>query len=334
MEQDSFRRAVWGYDPEEVKNAIDDLIAERDQARQKAAAAETAFSELRLNSAKQVEEASAEAAVVLGHARNEATRIREAAVAEADRMRRDGEVAAQELVRKTEEEMATRLADVEDRERAAEKMVADARAQADESIRFANSQADKLRADAYEILRSAEQRSQAADNEIRLKRLDAERAEAELVDKADHYSRRVYQDADRHWQMTQKRSEELRTQAEEVLRESQQRASDLSRDSVDSARRLMEETLDQLTRIGSEVAGSMSVISRVRRSVSDQLDRLEIAEARPSAATPSLGEPLRVTLSSEALSQSESAEQGSSETATSPLEEDGEPPKDTDPDDD
>lgn len=331
MEQDSFRRAVWGYDPEEVRNAIDDLIAERDQARQKAATAESGFTELRLNSAKQVEEASAEAAVVLGHARNEATRIREAAVAEADRMRRDGEVAAQELVRKTEEEMATRLADVEERERAAEKMIADARAQADESIRFANSQADKLRADAYEILRSAEQRSQAADNEIRLKRLDAERAEAELVDKADQYSRRVYQDADRHWQMTQKRSEELRTQAEEVLRESQQRASDLSRDSVDSARRLMEETLDQLTRIGSEVAGSMSVISRVRRSVSDQLDRLEIAESRPSAATPSLGEPLRVTLASEALPQAEGAEQRPGQTAASPTEDNEQTPVDTNP---
>ncbi len=296
VEQETFRRTVWGVDPKNVQQAIADLTAELDAARHRAAQAEAAYTELRLSSAKQVEEASAEAAVVLGHSRNEATRIREAAVKDADTMRRDGEIVAQRLVQEAEAETTLRLAEVEEKEAEAQKKIESAQARADEIIRFANSQAEKLRAEAYEILRAAEQRSQAADNEMRLKRLDAERAESDLIDNANQYSTRVHQEADLHWQTTQRRSEELRSQAEDVLRQSQLRANEISKDAVDTARRLMEETMDQLTRIGSEVGGSMSVISRVRRSLGDQLDRLEIAEARAHQTTPGAPEPLEVSL--------------------------------------
>jgi len=297
VEQETFRRAVWGLSPGEVKQEIESLIDERDRALERAAQAEAAYTELRLQSAKQVEEASAEAAVVLGHSRNEATRIREAAVTEADRMRREGEVTAQRLVSEAEAEIAARMSEVEEREKQAAAAVESAKSRADEIIRFANSQAEKLRSEAYEILRSAEQRSQAADNEMRLKRLDAERAEADLIDKADDYSRRVHQEADRHWQTTQRRSEELRTQSEDLLRSSQARAQEISKDATDTARRLMEETMDQLTKISSEVGASMSVVSRVRRSLGDQLDRLEIAEGRSKAQETSILEPMRVALS-------------------------------------
>ena len=296
VEQENFRRAVWGIDPKDVQQVVAELTAELQTARDRASEAEAAYTELRLNSAQQVEEASAEAAVVLGHARNEATRIREAAVNEADRMRRDGEVVAQRLVQEAEAETSLRLAEVEEKEAEAQKKIESAQARADEIIRFANSQAEKLRAEAYEILRAAEQRSQAADNEMRLKRLDAERVESDLLDKANQYSTRVHQEADLHWQTTQRRSEELRTQAEDVLRQAQLRANEISKDAVDTARRLMEETMGQLTRIGSEVGGSMSVISRVRRSLGDQLDRLEIAEARSQSTVTATSDPLEVTL--------------------------------------
>ena len=296
MEQENFRRAVWGIDPKDVQQVVAELTAELQIARDRASEAEAAYTELRLSSAKQVEEASAEAAVVLGHARNEATRIREAAVNDADRMRRDGEIVAQRLVQEAEAETTLRLAEVEEKEEEAQKKIESAQARADEIIRFANSQAEKLRAEAYEILRAAEQRSQAADNEMRLKRLDAERVESDLIDKANQYSTRVHQEADLHWQTTQRRSEELRTQAEDVLRQAQLRANEISKDAVDTARRLMEETMDQLTRIGSEVGGSMSVISRVRRSLGDQLDRLEIAEARAQSTVTATPDPLEVSI--------------------------------------
>lgn len=296
VEQENFRRAVWGIDPKDVQQVVAELTAELQTARDRASEAEAAYTELRLNSAKQVEEASAEAAVVLGHSRNEATRIREAAVADADRMRRDGEIVAQRLVQEAEAETTLRLAEIAEKEAEAEKKVESAQKRADEIIRFANSQAEKLRADADEILRAAEQRSQAADNEMRLKRLDAERVESDLIDKANQYSTRVHQEADLHWQTTQRRSEELRTQAEDVLRQAQLRANEISKDAVDTARRLMEETMDQLTRIGSEVGGSMSVISRVRRSLGDQLDRLEIAEARAQSTVTATPDPLEVSI--------------------------------------
>ena len=296
VEQENYRRAVWGIDPKDVQQVVDQLTAERDAARDRATEAEAAYTELRLSSAKQVEEASAEAAVVLGHARSEATRIREAAVTDAEKMRRDGEIVAQRLVQEAEAETSLRLAEVEENEAEAHKKVESAQQRADEIIRFANSQAEKLRAEAYEILRAAEQRSQAADNELRLKRLDAERAENDLIDQANKYSTRVHQEADQHWQTTQRRSEELRNQAEDLLRQSQLRANEISKDAVDTARRLMEETMDQLTRIGSEVGGSMSVISRVRRSLGDQLDRLEIAENRAQSTVTAPPDPLEVSL--------------------------------------
>jgi DNA repair exonuclease SbcCD ATPase subunit len=300
VEQEKFRRGLWGVDPKDVQNTINELTTELQSARDRAAEAEAAYTELRLSSAKQVEEASAEAAVVLGHSRNEATRIREAAVKDADQMRRDGEVVAQRIVQEAEAETSLRLAEVEEKEAEAQKKVESAQARADEIIRFANSQAEKLRAEAYEILRAAEQRSQAADNDMRLKRLDAERAENDLIDQANQYSSRVHQEADQHWQTTQRRSEELRNQAEDLLRQSQLRANEISKDAVDTARRLMEETMDQLTRIGSEVGGSMSVISRVRRSLGDQLDRLEIAEGRAQSTLTATVDPLDVSLAEDA----------------------------------
>jgi hypothetical protein len=319
VEQENFRRAVWGIDPKNVQQVVAELTAELQAARDRASEAEAAYTELRLSSAKQVEEASAEAAVVLGHSRNEATRIREAAVADADRMRRDGEVVAQRLVQEAEAETTLRLAEVEEKEAEAQKKTESAQARADEIIRFANSQAEKLRAEAYEILRAAEQRSQAADNEMRLKRLDAERAESDLIEKANQYSTRVHQEADLHWQTTQRRSEELRNQAEDLLRQAQLRANEISKDAVDTSRRLMEETMDQLTRIGSEVGGSMSVISRVRRSLGDQLDRLEIAEARAQSTVTATPDPLEVSLARDdemAAVESDETDSGGVESET------------------
>jgi hypothetical protein len=280
VEQENIRRVVFGLNPKEVEEHILSLTKDRDDALTRALEAEDAYTKLRLASAKQVEEASAEAAVVLGHARSEAARIRESAAQDADKMRRDGEALAQKLVDDAESNIASRMDDLSKHEEEADKNVRASQDRADEILRFANSQAENLRSEAYEVLRSAEARSQAADNEMRLKRLDAERAEADLIEQADQYSRRVHQEADRHWQTTQRRSEELRQQAEDLLRESQQRANDTSKESVDRSRRLMEETMDQLTRIGSEVGGSMAVISRVRRQLGDQLDRLELAESR------------------------------------------------------
>jgi hypothetical protein len=296
VEQENLRRAVWGVDPKDVQQVVATLTAELEAARDRASEAEAAYTQLRLSSAKQVEEASAEAAVVLGHSRNEATRIREAAVNDADRMRAEGEIVAQRLVQDAEAQSTLRLAEVAEKEAEAQKKLESAQTRADEIIRFANSQAEKLRADAYEILRAAEQRSQVTDNELRLKRLDAERSENDLIDQANQYSSRVHQEADQHWQTTQRRSEELRNQAEDLLRHSQLRANEISREAVDTARRLMEETMDQLTRIGSEVGGSMSVISRVRRSLGDQLDRLDIAETRTQSTLTTTPDPLEVSL--------------------------------------
>ena len=80
----SFDRVLRGFSPDAVQAHIDDLESERLSLLAQLAEAQAAHTTLRLSMVKQVEEASAEAAIVLGHGRSEAARIREKAISESE----------------------------------------------------------------------------------------------------------------------------------------------------------------------------------------------------------------------------------------------------------
>jgi hypothetical protein len=84
MPNEPFERVLRGFSPEAVTARLDALETERAYLKTQLAEAQDAHTELRLSMVKQVEEASAEAAIVLGHGRSEAARIREKAIAESD----------------------------------------------------------------------------------------------------------------------------------------------------------------------------------------------------------------------------------------------------------
>ena len=93
-----FSKVLRGYDPVVVDTRVRELEAEVQALSEQVGELQEANTTLRLNVVKQVEEASAEAAVVLGYARSEATRIRDAAVRESDIILADAEHQRDRLV--------------------------------------------------------------------------------------------------------------------------------------------------------------------------------------------------------------------------------------------
>ena len=163
-----------------------------------------------------------------------------------------------------------------------------AESRAEEIINFANQRAEKLKSEAAGILREAEERAQASDNQIRLATLESERREGETRDKADSYARKVYQEADRYAQATERRSRELQQHADQIVRESKRRAEEITVQAVEFSRRVLADAVEQMNQVSQEVGGSMALVNRMRRSVTEQLERLGSAELPVAAENAAL----------------------------------------------
>ena len=100
MVENTFPRVLRGYDMVAVDNLVEELKSEIAEICKKLGQATDANTELRLSVGRQIEEASAEAAVVLGHSRSEATRIREAASTQSATIISDAKLVADGLLKK------------------------------------------------------------------------------------------------------------------------------------------------------------------------------------------------------------------------------------------
>lgn len=236
---------------------------------------------------KQVEEASAEAAVVLGHGRSEATRIRERAVEESrtvlDDANRNRSLLLAEASDARDKAEQDRLSQVA---KGAE-IVSDAQARAAEILLKATQSAEELEAKAEATKDDATRRSAAMEDELRLRRLEIDRMETDIREQADAYAMRVYREADNYARTTEGRAVDLEKQAEEILTAAKRAAQDTNARAVDSARRNLEDALGIVNAIFSEVNGSLVDVSRIRQVLGDSVERLSIIE-QPGTATPVL----------------------------------------------
>lgn len=273
-----FRRVLRGFDPDDVVPVLERLDAEIAQLRGQLAETEAAYTQLRLNAAKQVEDAGAEANAVLAAARTDATRIRSEANDEAEQRRNQADIEAKSVVAEAERRGAQIERESQERIDKANKEVARAESRAEEIVRFANSRAEKLKSEASEILRAAEERAQSSDNAIRLATLELERKESEVRDQADAYARKTYLEADRYAQSTERRSRELQAHAEQIVREAKRRAEEINTQAMDYAKRILGDAVEQMNQVSQDVSGSMAVVNRMRRSVSEQLERVSQME--------------------------------------------------------
>ncbi len=103
MVENTFPRVLRGYDMVAVDNLVEELKSEIAEIGKKLGQATDANTELRLSVGRQIEEASAEAAVVLRHSRSEATRIREAASTQSATIISDAKLVADGLLKKATE---------------------------------------------------------------------------------------------------------------------------------------------------------------------------------------------------------------------------------------
>lgn len=289
MNKESFARVLRGYDVEAVDSRLDELVEAGDSLREQLAEAREANTALRLSMIKQVEEASAEAAVVLGHGRSEATRIRERAVEESrtvlDDANRNRSLLLAEASDARDKAEQDRLSQVA---KGAE-IVSDAQARAAEILLKATQSAEELEAKAEATKDDATRRSAAMEDELRLRRLEIDRMETDIREQADAYAMRVYREADNYARTTEGRAVDLEKQAEEILTAAKRAAQDTNARAVDSARRNLEDALGIVNAIFSEVNGSLVDVSRIRQVLGDSVERLSIIE-QPGTATPVLAQ--------------------------------------------
>lgn len=289
MNKESFARVLRGYDVEAVDSRLDELVEAGDSLREQLAEAREANTALRLSMIKQVEEASAEAAVVLGHGRSEATRIRERAVEESrtvlDDANRNRSLLLAEASDARDKAEQDRLSQVA---KGAE-IVSDAQARAAEILLKATQSAEELEAKAEATKDDATRRSAAMEDELRLRRLEIDRMETDIREQADAYAMRVYREADNYARTTEGRAMDLEKQAEEILTAAKRAAQDTNARAVDSARRNLEDALGIVNAIFSEVNGSLVDVSRIRQVLGDSVERLSIIE-QPGTATPVLAQ--------------------------------------------
>ena len=274
MDGRDFRRILRGYDPGDVDPVIERLNDELAAVRAQLEETEAAYTQLRLNAAKQVEDAGAEANALLAGARNEATRIRTEANEQSQRTLDNADAKAKTLIADAERQVAALERESQQRVDKANKEVSRAEARAGEIVQFANSRAEKLKSEASEVLRAAEERAQASDNQIRLATLELERKEADVRDQAEAYARKTYLEADRYAQSTERRARELQAHAEQMVREAKRRAEEITSQAMDYAKSVLGDAVEQMNRVTQDVSGSMAIVNRMRRSVSDQLERV------------------------------------------------------------
>lgn len=267
-----------GYDPASVDARLDELSLELAALREELAHSHETNTSLRLSVIKQVEEASAEAAVVLGHARSEATRIRQLAVAESDAVLEDANHNRALLLSQATDAREKAEADRLDQVAKGAEIMSDAQARAAEILRRASQSAAALEAQADESKEDAARNSTAMESELRLRRLDIDRMETDIREQADAYAMRVYREADNYARATEGRALDLEKQAEEILAQAKRQAHDTNARAIDSARRNLEDALGIVNTIFSEVNGSLIDVSRIRQVLGDSVERLTIAE--------------------------------------------------------
>lgn len=285
MNEESFPRVLRGYDAAAVDSRVRELVEEIGSLRNQLFEAKEANTALRLSVIKQIEEASAEAAVVLGHARSEATRIRERAVEESNSVLEDANRNRAFLMTEATEARDKAEADRLSQVAKGAEIVSAAQARAAEILRRATEAAAALEEQAEASKDDAIARSAAVEDELRLRRLELDRMETDIREQADAYAMRVYREADNYARNTEGRALDLEKQAEEILTEAKRAAHDTHARSVDSARRNLEDALGIVNTIFSEVNGSLVDVSRIRQVLGDSVQRLSITE-QPRTPTP------------------------------------------------
>lgn len=293
MAFDAFPRVLRGYDPGAVDQELEKLTGELETMRAELASMRSELTEtletntnLRLTVVKQVEEASAEAAVVLGHARSEATRIRELAVEESDAVIEGAKEAKDLMIHEAEQIRADALAQLESHKASAEEMKNRAEREAAEILAAASAKADALIADAEASKEESQKKIREMENDIRMQKLELDRIETDTREKADAYAMRVYREADEYAKSSERRALDLEKQAEEILAQARVSAHDQTTRSLQTARRYLEDALGLVNGIFSDVNGSLLEVQRIRQVLGDSVDRIvqvELQEIAPTA---------------------------------------------------
>jgi cell division septum initiation protein DivIVA len=278
MVENTFPRVLRGYDMVAVDNLVEELKSEIAEIGKKLGQATDANTELRLSVGRQIEEASAEAAVVLGHSRSEATRIREAAVTQSATIISDAKLVADGLLKKATEANDEALELKDSTQAAAKEIIAQAGERSNTIVASAQERAEKLEDEAKKILAEAVKRAQDIDSELRAQKTQLDRQEAEVRDQADSYALRVYREADQYAKTTEQRALDLEKQAEEIVLQAKRAAHDTTSRALSNARKNVEESLGLVNTIFSDVSGSLTDVARIRRVLSDQVERLSARE--------------------------------------------------------
>jgi cell division septum initiation protein DivIVA len=289
----SFDRVLRGFSPDAVVARIQQLEAERDAMSVELAEARDAFTELRLSMVKQVEEASAEAAVVLGHGRSEAGRIRERAIKESDDILESARKAAEVIELEAEAARDEAHTVREDAKLAAEDIRLAAEAQAQSILDSARARAEHLEAEAKSTLEDAAKHSEQLSSELRIQKQELDRYENEVRDQADSYSLRVLREADAYARSSETRALDVEKQAEEILAEAKRSAHDITSRAATSARKNLEESLRLINLMFSDVSGSLVEVTRIRAVLGDQVERLSLREAASQEITDVVNPPLQ-----------------------------------------
>ena len=288
-------KVLRGYDPGAVDALIAELKSEIAAGIRKLGQATDANTELRLSVGRQIEEASAEAAVVLGHSRSEATRIREAASTQSATIISDAKLVADGLLKKATEANDEALELKDSTQAAAKEIIAQAGERSNTIVASAQERAEKLEDEAKKILAEAVKRAQDIDSELRAQKTQLDRQEAEVRDQADSYALRVYREADQYAKTTEQRALDLEKQAEEIVLQAKRAAHDTTSRALSNARKNVEESLGLVNTIFSDVSGSLTDVARIRRVLSDQVERLSAREPLAQEVTDVSGPTTAVT---------------------------------------
>jgi len=278
MSEETFSKVMRGYDTQAVDSRMGELEAEIASIYVQLGEATAVNTSLRLSMVKQVEEASAEAAVVLGHGRSEATRIRSAATNQSAEILEQAELSANSLVQDATEAKAEALAEKAHTKASAEEIIALAGRDASAIVAKSQARADQLERDAQATRDEATKRAQDKDGQLRLQKTQLDRQEAEVRDQADAYAMRVYREADQYSKAAEQRAVDLEKQAEEVLMHARRAAHDTTSRAISNARKHLEDSLGLVNTIFSDVNGSLSDVSRIRQVLTDQVERLSVRE--------------------------------------------------------
>jgi cell division septum initiation protein DivIVA len=299
MTTESFERVLRGFSPEAVTARIGALEAERAYLKTQLAEAQEANTDLRLSMVKQVEEASAEAAVVLGHGRGEALRIREKAIAESETLLDDARRNAKDI----ETEAQSAREEAQSLRDKAKLEADDIRSKAEEDalsiLNSARSRASHLEEEAASVLQEATKRSEQLESELRLQKQDLDRHESDVRDQADSYSLRVHREADAYARASEKRALDTEKQAEEILADAKRTAFDITSRATTNARKNLEESLRLVNLIFSDVSGSLAEVTRIRSVLGDEVQRLAVKEAPTPSITDVQNPPSPVDLDEE-----------------------------------